>query len=202
MSVPRTNRDLYLAVRGLLERHASAGRTLEHYLLALWRLAAPLGHQPAIPTDDLIRLLDDAFTAPVPVFGDAVRVLARAAEDADGFAGWERLILWQIRDLREMAEAGTLRSEDPWFGLDAPRGGRWYNFDPAGFLEAATEGTFGGWEPEDGGRMLVPGPVAVLGEDGRITSADPSELERPTVPLAAISWDDFAHFLQSGQWYE
>ena len=33
---------------------------------------------------------------------------------------------------------------------------------PLGFLEAGAEGTFGGWQPEDGGRILVPGPVAVF----------------------------------------
>lgn len=202
MPIPPTNRGLYLAVRALLERHASNDRALEPYLLALWSLASERQHQPAIPIDDFVRLLDDAFTAPVSAFGQAMRALSDDGTQLDRFAGWEQTILRQIRDLREMDAAGTLDDEQRWFGVDAPRGACWYNFDPAGYLEAATEGTFGGWEPEDGGRMLVPGPVAVLGEDGRITSVDPSEIDSPTYALDAVSWDAFADFLQSGQWYE
>lgn len=202
MSVPPTSRGLYLAVRALQARHASAPRTLEHYLLALWSLARARRHQPALAIDDFARMLDDAFTAPVPPFDAALRALADAEEADDGFAGWERLILSQIRDLREMDAAGTLADEHRWLGVDAPRGARWYNFDPAGYLEGATEGTFGGWEPEDGGRVPVPGPVAVLGQDGRITSMDPSEIERPTIPLAEIPWNAFADFLGNGQLYE
>lgn len=202
MSAEPTNRDLYQAVRAIEERHRGAGRTLEAYLLALRDLAHSLADQPSIPFDVFVRLLDDAHTAPVPPFDEAWRALADVREAQGGFAGWDALILRQIVGLREMEEAGTMENEYRYFGVSAPRGGRWYNFDPAGYLEAAVAGTFGGWEPEDDGRIVVPGPVAVLGDDGQVTAVDPSEEDDPVFPLPAIPWDAFTEFLQSGQWYE
>ena len=62
-------------------------------------------------------------------------------------------------------------------GIDAPRGSRWYNFDPCAFLECATAGTFGGRNWKD----------------------DPA---REATTLAAVSWEEFRDFLGAGQWYE
>lgn len=200
MPAEPTNRELYLAVAAQGERHRGSPRTLEEYLRALWALATPLRGRPSLSGADLLRLLEEAWTAPVPPFDERWRERPQA-EAGPGFPRWEKQILRQIRDLREMAEAGTLEKEDRYFGVDAPGGSRWYNFHPAGFLEAAVEGTFGGWRPGDEGRMLVPGPVAVLGPDG-ITSADPAELDRPEVPLGDIDWELFADFLYWGQSYE
>jgi hypothetical protein len=102
-----------------------------------------------------------------------------------------------------MAERGLLDNEMRYFGLNAPRGSRWYNFDPCTFLECATAGSFGGWRPgDDTGREYVPGPVAALGEDGRLTSRDPRDIPNPVVPIAAVSWEKFRDFLGDGQWYE
>lgn len=202
MSTQPTNRDLYLAVGGIKERCKESERTLEDYLLALWALCRGYGEQPALAYDVFVRALDDALTASAPPYGEAVHGLPDEAEARHGFAAWEQLIRLQIRDLREMREAGTFENEYRYFGVDAPRGARWYNFDPASYLEGAAVGTFGGWDPADGGRIMVPGPVAVLGEDGKLTSVDPSEIDDPVVPLPEITWEAFADFLQNGQWYE
>ncbi len=42
--------------------------------------------------------------------------------------------------------------EDRDFGVDAPSGARWYDFDPRAHVERAFAGTFGGGDPEDGER--------------------------------------------------
>ncbi|HEX2077813.1 MAG TPA: hypothetical protein VHG08_08895 [Longimicrobium sp.] len=199
--MPATNRDLYLAVRALIEAHRGSARTLEEYLSALWWLGRELRERPILQVETLVRLLEDAFTATPPE--DPLASEPRLQpETGEGFARWEQLIVSQIRDLREMAAAGTLENEMRWFGVEAPGGSPWYNFDPAGFIEAGVEGTFGGWEPEDGGRVLVNGPVATVAPDGTITTMDAADIERPIYPLEHLDWDAFARFLQNGQWYE
>jgi hypothetical protein len=202
MPAQPTNRDLYLAVSAMRERHGDGGRTLEAYLLALWSLARLLAHQPSLSFDAFVRVLDEAHTVPSPPFHDAWRALPDTPEERTDFAVWEQVILQQIRDLREMDEAGTMENEYRWFGVSAPRGARWYNFDPGGYLEGAVAGTFGGWEPEDGGRTVVPGPVAVMGDDGEIHLVDPAEIDDSVVPLPEVTWEAFTDFLQNGQWYE
>ncbi|MBN9117668.1 MAG: hypothetical protein J0I06_00605 [Planctomycetes bacterium] len=72
-----------------------------------------------------------------------------------------------------MAESGRLADPQRHFGVDAPRGARWYNFDPCAFLECASAGTFGGRRGDDHGAE----------------------------PLAAISWEEFRDFLRAGQEY-
>jgi hypothetical protein len=112
-------------------------------------------------------------------------------------------VLRQIVDLHEMKEFGVTDSKLKYFGMDSPRGQRWYNFDPCTFLECATQGTFGGWQSgDDTDRDYVPGLVAVLGEDGPITSRDPREIPDPVTRLDEVTWDDFRTFLGQGQWYE
>jgi hypothetical protein len=202
MSAQPTNRDLYVAVSAIQDRHRGGVRTLEPYLLALRELARPFAAGPAIPFDAFVRLLDEAHTAPAPPFDDAWRALPDLREPREGFAEWEQFVIHQVRGLREMEEAGTMENEYRYFGVNAPRGDRWYNFDPASYLEGAVVGTFGGWEPEDGGRIVVPGPVAVLAEDGTLHSVDASEIEHPVFPLPEVTWEDFTAFLQNGQWYE
>lgn len=202
MPAEPTNRDLYLAVSEIKDRWRASERSLEDYLLALWSLARPMRDQPALSFDTLVRILGDALTAPPPAHDEAMDRLPDEIEERHGFDVWEQLILLQIRDLREMREAGTLENEYRYFGVDAPRGARWYNFDPASYLEGAAVGTFGGWEEADGDRIVVPGPVAVLGDDGNIVSVDPSEIDNPVFPLPEVTWDAFTDFLQNGQWYE
>ncbi len=102
-----------------------------------------------------------------------------------------------------MKEQGILDHEYRYFGIDSPRGHRWYNFDPQTFLEYAMEGTYGGWQPGDNtSRDYVPGEVAVVTNDGTIESCNPRDIERPIFEITGISWDDFQHFLMMGQVYE
>jgi hypothetical protein len=149
-----------------------------------------------------LELLTKAFSAEPLTFDESWR-----KQDYDsklvGFAAWHNRIIYQIVDLREMAEKGTLEDKMRYFGIDAPRGARWYNFDPCAFLESGMAGTFGGWqEGDDTGRGYVPGPVAVLDEAGNIATADPRDIDDPITELKAISWEDFQEFLWMGQSYE
>jgi hypothetical protein len=200
----RTNRDLYLFVADLCQKHADNDRTLEDYLKALWQLGSAEQARGPLPLPRFAALLDEALRAHAPPFDPSwSQSYRRDPHGLDGYAHWEQTILGQIVDLHEMREAGTLADDLRYFGVDAPRGLRWYNFDPLTFLECAVAGTFDGWQSGDPtGRVHVPGPVAVLDGTGRISSADPAELDEPTVAVDPISWDTFAEFLGSGQWYE
>jgi hypothetical protein len=70
MTHPTTNRELYLAIGKLGERHKASDRSLEHYLLALLGLVQPFATQQAIPLFDFHRVLSAAFTVE-PVAFDA-----------------------------------------------------------------------------------------------------------------------------------
>jgi hypothetical protein len=200
----RTNRDLYLAVADLIGRHRGTARPLEEYLRALWAAGQPVRDRSALSADEFVGLLSDAFTRPDPSFDDNWRERYDCDHDElPGFDGWEARLVRQVVDLREMRERGILDGELLYFGTDAPRGGRWYNFDPCTFLECGMAGTFGGWQPgDDTGRDYVPGPVAVMGDDGQITSCDPRDVPNPVAPIVEITWDDFRTYLGDGQWYE
>lgn len=204
MSAIHTNRDLYLAISGLIERHRSTPRALEAYLTALWSLGRESRSETTLSVGSFFEMLSSAFDVPTPAFDESWR--SRYAPDNDdlsGFDGWEDAILRQIVDLREMDEVGTLANDMRYFGVDSPRGRRWYNFDPGGFLECATAGSFGGWQPgDDTGRDFVPGPVAVMNESGEIESRDPREIEDPVFPMPSMPWDAFRNFLWYGQHYE
>lgn len=89
------------------------------------------------------------------------------------------------------------------FGIDAPRGSRWYNFDPVSYLECGMDGALGGWEPGDTtGRQFVPGPVAVLDADRHFHSMAPQDMVDPLVEMFEVSWKQFQDFLECGQMYE
>lgn len=181
MPGPFTNRHLYLAVVALQARAKRVDRTLEAYLLALWSLARSLRHESAFSVDGFLRLLEDALTAPVPPFRERWRDLPDnlGQYEARGAARWEGTILRQIRDLREMSEAGMSPGAGMYL-LTAPRGSPWYHTAVAGYLEAGAAGHFGGaeWEGADG------------------------EREVDVVPLHEITWHDFMEFLLEGQWNE
>ncbi|CAN5228229.1 hypothetical protein BH11MYX1_BH11MYX1_08450 [soil metagenome] len=176
--------------------------TLERYLCALWSLAQARREARGLTFEELAAMLDAAFTAP-PGEPDLAAVPDDKGDRAS-FAGWERRILMQIRDLRDMAATGQLVDDQRYFGIDAPRGGRWYNFDPIGFLECGVVGAFGGWDPDgaDSGRTLVPGKVVVLDPGGQLISVDAEDIEHVTVDMSQVSWDDFTALLGSGQVYE
>ena len=86
---------------------------------------------------------------------------------------FEATILKQVADLREMDEAGLLSSELRYFGMDSPRGNRWYNFDPSSYIECAITGTYDDFQEEN----------------SEITFDD-------------ISWNEISEFLWCGQIYE
>lgn len=102
-----------------------------------------------------------------------------------------------------MAEAGTLAYEYRYFGIDAPGGSRWYNFDLLTYIECAMAGSLGGWEPGDPtGREFVPGDVAVVDSQGDLQVVNPQDIERPIIEMAHISWEEFKDFSECGQMYE
>lgn len=200
----QTNRDLYLFIAGLVAERGKHDRSLEEYLRALWAAGSAHRDAEALSLSCFAGLLETALRAEVPPFDPAWLDIDRGAlADVSGYASWERAIQAQIVDLHEMEQAGLLANELRYFGIDAPRGARWYNFDPFTFLECGVAGTFGGWESGDAtGRDYVPGPVAVLDEQGRVTSADPRDLDDPVEQLVSITWNVFVDFLESGQTYE
>jgi hypothetical protein len=191
-----TNRDLYRFIADLVKQRANCGLTLQGYLENLRRLGHQLQEREAISLADFAALLRAAFE-PGPSRVES------GASATDGYLAWERRISEQIRDLGEMKEAETLDDEYRYFGVDAPRGGRWFNFDPCSYLECAAAGAFGGWrEGDDTGRSFVPGLVAVLDASGKLTSMNPRDIDDPVVELPEIRWESFVDFLNAGQWYE
>ena len=199
-----TNRDLYLAINALSNRHKDCDRSLETFLLAVLHRAAAFGDRDSLTLNEFYKLIASGFTqAPAP-FDDTWRgQYDQLSEDEDGYAGWHATVVRQIVDLREMDECGTLNSDKRYFGLSSPRSSYWYNFDPLGYLECAMAGSFGGWEPgDDTGRDYVPGPVAVLADDGSIELANPEDLPNPKFEIPAITWEQFKGFIICGQIYE
>lgn len=195
----RTNRELYQFVTSLGERHPSVP-TLERYLCALWSRACVHRDAPVLTLAEIAALLDAAFTAPA---GEPDLSAISDDDEGEGFAGWENRILTQIRDLRDMAANGQLADDHRYFGIDAPRGARWYNFDPLGYLECGVVGAFGGWDQDDdSGRMLVPGKVVVRDPSGELISVDPEDVAHPTVEMSEVGWDAFSGLLACGQIYE
>lgn len=181
MSTPFTNRDLYRFAVGFRERAEQTDRSLEDYLLALWSLARPLRHQPAIPVGTFIRMLEDALTAPAPPFRETWRDLPDEVgqNEPPGPGKWEAVMIRQIRDLREMAEAGMSPGPD-MFLLTAPRGSPFYHSDPGSFVEAGIGYHFKGWQRED----------------------EPEPSAADLFPVDEVTWHDFTEILLEGQWNE
>jgi len=191
-----TNRDLYRFIAALLKQPEEGRLSLRQYLENLRQLGDQLRGHDAIPMQAFADLLRAAFEP-------GLCAAESGASASDGYLAWKRRITEQIRDLGEMQEAGTLDNEYRSFGMDAPRGGRWFNFDPCTYLECAVAGTFGGWQEGDAtGRSYVSGPVAILDPTGAITALDPRNIDEPVVEVPRISWKMFVDFLNAGQWYE
>ena len=188
----RTNRDLYLFVAALAENDDGEGRELEEYLRALWRLGAAKQANDRLTLACFAGLLVGAFHEEAPAFSPAWRDIAEEEGTHTGYPRWERTIFSQIVDLREMRDAGMLANEHRYFGVDAPRGRRWFNFDPLTYLECAVEGAFGGWRPGDRtGRDYVSAKTAEL-----------EDVDIPIFEMTRVSWDQFADFLRAGQSFE
>jgi hypothetical protein len=200
----RTTRDLYQSISELIATHQNTKRSLEEYLRSLWSISRNYRNQPSLSASEFLELLTQAFIQPAPPFDKAwITQYQDESTNREGYPRWESRIRRQIVDLYEMKKKGTLQDELRYFGIDSPRGQRWYNFDPRTFLECATVGSFGGWEEgDDTGREYVPGPVAVMDSSGQIQERDPREIEDPIQSILEITWDDFRYFLGQGQWYE
>lgn len=251
MTKIKTNRDLYLAISSLTQKHkkhfkksngffarlwrffiqANAEpssrllwRDLEEYLRALWAETSRFRERSELTVDEFYQLLASAFTAPAPPFNDAWRAgypkpkkptsvacldakmgmsVKQEDEEVYSYENWEAFVLRQIVDLREMAEKGMLVNDSIYGGIDAPRGHRWYNFDPRSFLECAMAGTFGGWQgAEESGRSVVPGPSVAVDDQGKLAIVDPHQVKDPQVEMPLITWEDYVNFLACGQYYE
>lgn len=190
-----TNRDLYLFIAALAEEHPAEAVPLADYLANLRAHAVEFGGLAALSLNQLGALLKAGFTPCATPHG--------RGEATEDFLAWDARVASQIADLHAMDAAGTLRDEMRYFGVDAPGGGRWYNFIPSSYLECAAAGSLGGWEEGDAtGRMRVPGEVAVLAADGSIQAVDPRDVVEPTAGVDAITWEDFVDFIECGQWYE
>lgn len=166
MAEVATNRDLYRFIAELVKQRSECRGTLQSYLENLRRIGRSLRARDAVSPEEFAELLGAAFD-PGPRAADP------GAAATDGYVGWEERIGEQIRDLDEMRRSGTLDNEYRYFGVDAPRGGRWYNFDPCTYLECAAAG-----------------------------SMDPRDIHDPVVALPQITWEMFVDFLNAGQWYE
>ncbi|GAA4599214.1 hypothetical protein GCM10023194_78740 [Planotetraspora phitsanulokensis] len=189
-----TNRDLYTRVIGLGEALTAGGRTLSEYLRALYGVSRTRRDRDRLPLDEVAATLTAAATlTPAPV---AARDGFAPEETMTGFARWEAVILSQIADLDDFALQPP--GEHAFFGVDAPRTStaratpcRWYNFDPASYLECGMAGGLGGWDESDGTRVPVPGPVHPD------VPPDPGILS-----IETVTWDDLAEFALYGQIFE
>jgi hypothetical protein len=186
-----TNRDLYLRLVGLGRDLAGSGRALLDYLCALSAVSRVLAGEETLDGDLFVAMLGAAAQVP-PARPDPawrVRDLSVAGQYA-GYVDFTKVIATQVSDLLAFAEQPP--GPCALFGVDAPAridGGRatverWCNFEPAGYLECAAAGAFGGWDTADGHRLCETG-----GRDA-------------VVPLEPITWGDVAAFCEYGQAYE
>ncbi|MBI1322411.1 hypothetical protein GC170_04395 [bacterium] len=226
---PRTNHELYLAIceiarsgrdasrqahpsqqathglHGEASGNPDGERSLENYLLAILGQSRAFADKPTLTVDEFLGLLSGAFSAEPLPFQTKWREFEEPDEARSfDFKTWESLVIAQIVDLREMDENGDLRNEYRYGGIDSPRGNRWYNFDPASYLECAAAGSVGGWEPgDDTGRSFVPGPCLAMDPFGNHVLANPEDVESPQLEVPAdIPWAFFADFMECGQQYE
>jgi len=193
-----TNRELYKSLEGLLkEKEGQPILSLDAYLSNLIRRAGRLARKESISIDEFFCLLRDAFD-------DSGGPYDAAPYDAtSGFQKWKAQVEQQIQDLRQMEQSGQLQDEHRYFGINAPSGRDWYNFDPLSYIECGAAGSLGGWvEGDETGRAYVPGQVACIDPGGVVTSCDPRDLDRPPVQVPEISWEMFAKFAWCGQNYE
>ncbi len=195
-----TNRDLYRRILRLGDDMTADGRSLSAYLRALWLVSGSIRDRDPLELDTVAALLAAAATADPPPFDPVWRTadLAVASDEPAGYPWWERIILSQIADLEDFVAQppGQYAS----FGVDAPRPPgsgrratpvRWYNFDPASYLECAMAGSLGGWQEQDNVRVSLPGPVTPGGAQG-------SEI----VEFQGLTWAELGRFAVCGQIYE
>jgi hypothetical protein len=141
----RTNRDLYLVFLHLGQEARAASWSLSAFLRSLWKVSAALGGQERLEPDDVAAMFAAASTTPPAGFDPAWsgKDLSLPGGEPQGYADWERVLLSQIADLEDFLAAPP--GPQARFGVDAPRPpgsgdratpARWYNFDPATYLES------------------------------------------------------------------
>lgn len=198
--VVRTNRDLYLRLVDDGEQMKTAGRSLDEFLRAWWRIGRTLADRSALDLDTVAAMIAAAAVVDPPPLSPAWRSTPfDHVDEPSSHADWETIVLSQIADLADFADQGPL-DEYAYFGVDAPRpdgcrratGRRWYNVDPKGYLECGLAGSLGGWDERDGLRTPVSGPVTLLGK----------EPEPGVRDVATIGWAELAELARCGQEYE
>lgn len=181
----RSNRDLYACLTTL-----KVLRDLESYLRALLGLGRAFtdlhpGRDPR--PGEVATMFMVAASAPATESEPAWQVRPPWEEPRPhGFARFEAILIHQIADLQAMRSSGQLGDSNRYFGLDAPSGARWYNFDPASYLECGASGSVGGWA-DDAEVLLVTPPETVAEDD---------ETRR------SFGWEGVCDLLVCGQIYE
>ncbi|HEY0698111.1 MAG TPA: hypothetical protein VGD43_09920, partial [Micromonospora sp.] len=198
--VCRTNRDLYQRLVGEGERMRAAGRGLDAFLRAWWRVGRPLSGRTWLDLDTVAAMVVAAGMVEPPPLQTSWRSASfHRRDEPTSYADWEAIVLSQIADLADFADHGPL-DDYAVFGVDAPRQTgrvratdiRWYNFDPRSYLECGMAGALGGWIEDDGLRKPVAGPVVPL-----VNEPEPGERG-----VDALGWADLAALAQCGQEYE
>jgi hypothetical protein len=111
------------------------GRSLEEYLRTLWQLGSSDRTLAELPAARFAGLLRAAATAPAPAFEDAWRTADfTVTESMAGFEVWERVILSQVADLRDVADGA------PRVAAVRACGSRWHNTTVAPFLACGLAG--------------------------------------------------------------
>jgi hypothetical protein len=181
-----TNREVYKAVTGL-SRTVENIPSLEGYLRSLWSLVSK-ECDVELTAEKFVEWVTKAFVTTPPPFQPEWLNRKPLVPDAARFEAWENRILYQIDDLRRMADAGTLDDESRYFGINSPSGSRWYNFDPLTYLECGVRGELGGYIEDE---------VIVL-----IQPAEGESADSPVFEIAEFTWDNFIGILECGQMYE
>jgi hypothetical protein len=189
---------MYVRILRLGDELRASGRRLSEYVRAWWSQCLPFRERTSLSAEEFGDLLEaSARVSPRPL--DPVwQTIDFVAGDPTGFDRWEATLLSQVADLQDFEKRPP--GEQAYFGGDAPRprgsgrrvtGRRWYNLDPATYLECAMAGTFGGHDLDDEVRIAVPGPV-----DPHV-SEDP-----PTAAIGPLTWALLVEFAICGQVYE
>jgi hypothetical protein len=113
----------------------STDRPLEEYLRTVWQLGSSERALAELPATRFAELLRAAVTAPAPPFDDAWRTADFAVTGSmAGFEVWERVILSQVADLRDLADGVPREAAARACGL------HWHNTTVAPFLACGLAG--------------------------------------------------------------
>lgn len=113
---------------------------LEEYLRSLWLLVSQ-GKSKTLTCEQAAIWFDGAFkTLPPPLEESWFKIPNVEKEIFLNFHDWEKLILFQIADLRRMKQAEMLDDPHKWLGIRSTTGESWYNFHPLDYLECGVRG--------------------------------------------------------------